>query len=183
MEPVQKEVNKWCHWLNPKELIDSLNVGLENKRTLGGSNCWAKVTVQANRNDDDRLIFDGNKLLREALALLVLFVYTAPVDDYRRKAFSLAPFALDTNSVEFIEYSRYVVEDCIDGRYEAFPANSMSRAISTSQITDDLIDTLSKEGLDACSRTIRDIDQSELHKRIRRALEYFDLGMRTRNIL
>lgn len=179
----ETECSKWLQDYSSSVLASDLNVNLEGKSVPRGSFCWAKATIQANRNDANRLRQEGARLIRESLALLCLFVFAYPRKDPRRQLHWVQEPMLDISNVELAHREGYVTEFMIDGQYRSsLSTYGSARNIAPYSISCSVVNAFAKEGFQACGEVLGKQNPNQLEMRVRKALDYFSIGMQTFNV-
>lgn len=175
---------KWQDQISNEE-IERMNsfLGVKNGNMPGGTDCWARVIVRANREDDDRQTSEGKRLVGEAIALLGLFMYSVPSSGDRFAVHSRFPPVFDTHDVRFSQTIGYIIELDINGKYWASTGGESKMVTQPYHITPELKNAFDKEGFEACSNALKASEPAPLLERIRRGLEYYSLAMRTPNII
>jgi hypothetical protein len=180
--PHETESGRWFNYVDPEELRKEFDFESEGVEPSWGSNYWAKTTILANDGDSDRLHSEVTRRVRESLALLALFVFAYPKDDYRRTMYLDLEPILSMNEVKYDDRWRHVVETSVNGQYQACPLCSWERRVDPYLISHDVLESFKKEGFDACCDVLRRNTPRPITIRIGRALEYFYYGMEMPNV-
>lgn len=179
----ETECGKWFQDYSSSVLASDLNVNLEGKSVPGGSFCWARATIQANRNDANRLRQEGTRLIRESLALLCLFVFAYPRIELGRSLYLHNQPMLDISNVELADREGHVTEMLIDGQYKlSLSTYGSARNIAPYSISYSVVNAFAREGFRACGEILGKQNPSQLEMRVRKALDYFSIGMQTLNV-
>jgi hypothetical protein len=156
-----------------------INHGLPNGQNFGGSECWAKADVTSLVKDTDFQRSEATRLIREALALISIYVYS--LDEDARRIISPGLTLMDVYTVSSDRYDRFVKEDLFNGKSRVTPFHGAFTEAYPLQLKNTDYTVYRDNGFEECANCIKTMGDNELQNRARRTLDYVAVALQTTN--
>lgn len=156
-----------------------INYGLSDGQNFGGSQCWAKAHVTSIVKDTDFQRSEATRLIREALALISIYVYS--LDEDTRRIISPGLTLMDVYPVSRDRYDRFVKEDFFHGKSHVMPFYGAFTEAYSLELKNTDYTVYTDNGFEKCANCIKTMGNNELQNRARKTLDYVAMALRTTN--
>jgi hypothetical protein len=174
--PPRVEEAKWIFQLSQDDW-KIVNLGLPEGENFGGSPCWAKAIFRSKVKDDEYQRSETTRLIREALALISLFIYSVPENE--RPIAMPGLMLMDIYSVTRHSDERFVKEKMSNGKPVVFPFIGKFTDAYLLKLRKDIAEVYNSDGFEVCADCLHTTGITKLQHRVRRTLDYVALGLRT----
>jgi hypothetical protein len=170
------EEANWTRWL-PQDDWKIVNLGLPEGKNFGGSLYWAKAIFRSKVKDYEYQRLEVTRLIREALALISLFINSLPENERHTAIPGL--MLMDIYPVSRLSDERFVKEQVSNGKPVVFPFIGAYTDAYLLKLRNDIVAVCNSDGFQVCAGCLNTTGITELQHRVRRTLDYVALGLRT----